>query len=94
MEVAGASGCTAGLRRLLLSDPAGPILWVLHRFTLLHVHLGGEDDPTCLVAQHCLPAPVVRQPHSPLCGNESQEMPFPLQNIKPTFLFDVGACPA
>ena len=67
MEVSAASGCTAGLHRLLLSDPAGPILLVLHRFTLLHVHICEEDDD---------PAPVLRQPHSPLCGNKSQEMPF------------------
>ena len=56
MEVADVSGCPGGLHCLLRPDSAGPILSVLHRFTLLHVHLGrGDDDPTCLVTQHCLP---------------------------------------
>ena len=56
MEVSAASGCTAGLRRLLLSDPAWPILSVLHRFTLLHVHMCGEyDDPPLFFTSHTLP---------------------------------------
>ena len=73
MEVAAVSGCPGGLHCLLWPDSAGPILSVLHRFTLLHVHLGrGDDDPTCLVTQHCLPVSVLRQPHSPSGGNKSQ----------------------
>ncbi|XP_044954096.1 uncharacterized protein LOC123404244 [Hordeum vulgare subsp. vulgare] len=43
-----------GLRHLLRPDLVEPVLWVIHRFTLLHVHMGGGgDDPTCRVATQC-----------------------------------------